>query len=211
MNGPVRVVALLSALLLAPATWAGQASEAAPVAPTAALPAARFAPGRYQVVAPQTKVHFHVKSLLGAFDGDFIDPTGAVTIDAAHPNNAAIDISFPVEKMSTGEPANDVMLKGDNLFDAAKFPFVRFLAADALIGSSEAMTITGELTMHGQTRPISITAHLTGIVPDATGGKPSLHFSGETSVLRSDFEMGFGRPFVSNRVDLTIDASFHPD
>ncbi|WP_088183526.1 YceI family protein [Sphingobium sp. Z007] len=194
MRRPAQAALLLSIVALAPA---------------AAPPPALYAPGRYQVDSVATKVHFRVKALVGGYEGDFVAPDGAVTIDPARPDRAAVDISFPVEKLATGDASTDAMLKGDSFFDMAHFPTIRFTAQNAPLARSDAPTpIAGELTMHGQTRPVTLSVRLVGTTPDEAPGLSTLHFVGAMTVERSQFGMGFGRPFVADKVDLGIDAIF---
>lgn len=195
---PTRAILLLGLIACAPAA-------AAPAGEASSL----FGPGRYLVDSQATKVHFHVKALAGSYAGDFVEPEGGVVIDPAHPDRADVDIRFPIEKMTTGDASTDAMLKGDSFFDMARFPTVRFVAREApLAGSASASIIPGELTMHGQTRAVSLSVRLTGVTPDEAPGIATLHFSGSMTVERSQYGMGFGRPFVSDKVDLTIDAIF---
>ena len=178
------------------------------LAPAAASPAL-YPPGRYAVDAQSTSVHFHVKAVVGKYEGDFRAPTGAVTIDPARPDRAAIDISFPLESMTTGDGSTDAMLKGGSFFDMAQYPTVRFSAAEApLVDLHGETKIDGELTMHGQTQPVTLTVHLVGVTPDEVPGLSTLHFTGTMAVERSRFGMGFGRPFVADKVDLAVDAIF---
>ena len=196
---PTRILAgaLLTALLLMPAS-----AEV-----TSETPAYDFSPGHYAVDRAHTTVHFRVSSLFGAYQGDFIEPTGEVLIEPDRPRHAHIDISFPVSRLTTGDASTDQMLKSASFFDSDRYPTVRFTADDAPIGNDQ-LKIDGHLTMHGQTRPLSITARFAGIRMEEGATHPSLHFTGEASVKRSEFGMGFGRPFVANNVDLTIDATF---
>jgi polyisoprenoid-binding protein YceI len=169
---------------------------------------APFPPGRYLVDAERTTVHFTVKQFpFGHYEGKFVNPTGAVTIDPDHDRRADIDITFPVEQLTTGDSFTDDMLKGSNFFDAAQFPTARFVATDVPLGG-DSIAVHGKLTMHGVTRTVSVSARLADIQTEADTGQSTLHFTGETAIKRSDFKMGFGRPFVSNRVTLTIDAHF---
>ncbi|WP_420144374.1 YceI family protein, partial [Sphingobium sp.] len=173
---------------------------------------ALYAPGRYMVDGDATKVHFRVKALIGGYEGDFLHPEGTVVIDPAHPDRAMVDIRFPVEKMTTGDSSTDAMLKGGSFFDMDQYPMIRFAAQDApLIGGDAPTPIAGQLTMHGQTRPVTLSVRLTGTTPDEAPGLSVLHFAATMAVERSDYGMGFGRPFVSDRVDLTIDAIFRRD
>ncbi|EQB31484.1 YceI family protein [Sphingobium ummariense] len=197
-----RALALLGVLASVPASFAAQAAP---------LSAARFQPGHYAVDTVQTRVHFQAKSLFGAYRGDFVEPMGAVAIDPQRGDHAAIDIRFPIGKLTTGDASTDSMLKGSSFFDMDHYPEVRFVASDTAIGNGDTLRIDGKLTMHGQTRPIAIAARLAGISPDPATGRPRLHFTGQANVRRSQFGMGFGRPFVSNRVYLDIDATFTQD
>lgn len=205
MRTSARLILLCSMVAFVPAT-------AAPPAVTPPAPPARaalYAPGHYAVDSEATKVHFHVKALVGGYEGDFLAPEGSVVIDPVHPDRATVDIRFPLEKLTTGDASTDAMLKGDSFFDMARFPTVRFAAQDAPLVSGDAPTpVAGELTMHGQTRPVILSVRLVGTSPDEAPGLSVLHFAGTMSVERSHYGIGFGRPFVSDKVDLAIDAIF---
>lgn len=186
----------MTALLLAPASVAGSSPASAD-----------FPPGRYAVDTRQTTVHFRVNSLLGAYQGDFVEPTGQVVISPDRPGRAKIDISFPVARLTTGDSSTDQMLKGSSFFDMDRYPIIRFTADDTPI-SGDKIQVSGRLNMHGQTRPLTINAQFAGSRIDEGSPHPSLRFTGDASVKRSQFGMGFGRPFVANRVTLTVDATF---
>lgn len=205
MRTPARLALLFGMVALVPAT------AAPPVVPPLAPPvrAAFYAPGHYAVDSDATRVHFHVKALVGGYEGDVLAPQGSVVIDPARPDRATVDISFPVEKLTTGDASTDAMLKGDSFFDMGQYPTIRFTAQDAPLVNGDAPTpVAGELTMHGQTRPATLSVRLVGTTPDEAPGLSVLHFTGTMTVERGQYGMGFGRPFVSDHVDLTIDAIF---
>jgi polyisoprenoid-binding protein YceI len=203
MRAPARAVLLLGMMALV------SAAIATPPPLPSTTPAPLFAPGRYAVDSAATKVHFHAKALVGGYEGDFVAPQGSVVIDPARPDRAQVDISFPVERLTTGDGSTDAMLKGDSFFAVAKFPIVRFTAQDAPLGRGDRdIPIPGMLTMHGQTRPVTLTVRLVGVTPDEAPGLSVLHFTGTMAIERSQYGMGFGRPFVSDTVSLTIDALF---
>lgn len=205
MRMPARLALLFSMVALVPAT------AAPPVIPSPAPPARAmlYAPGHYAVDSAATRVHFHVKALVGGYEGDFLAPEGSVVIDPARPDRATVDIRFPVEKLTTGDASTDAMLKGDSFFDMAQYPAIRFTAQDApLVNGDTPTPVAGELTMHGQTRPVTLSVRLVGTTPDEAPGLSVLHFAGTMTVERSHYGMGFGRPFVSDHVDLAIDAIF---
>jgi polyisoprenoid-binding protein YceI len=175
--------------------------------PALSAPAA-IAPGVYAVDSQQTNVAFSVRQFaISRLTGQFVAPTGALVVDAARPDRARIDISFPIARLTTGKPSADRLLKGGTMFDAARYPQARFVASNVPIGGATA-TVEGTLMLHGVTRPLSFPARLTGARTDAASGATTLSFTGDATINRSDFGMGFGRPIVSNRVDLVISASF---
>ena len=166
--------------------------------------------GRYTVDQAATHVHFHVKALVGKYEGDMREPTGEVVIDPDHPDRASVDIRFPVETLTTGDASTDSMLKGESFFDMRRYPTVRFTADSAPLATAEGDTqIDGQLSMHGTTLPTTLAVRLVGVTPDEAPGISTLHFTGAMTVERSKFGMGFGRPFVADRVELAIDAIFH--
>lgn len=172
-------------------------------------PVSLFAPGHYQVDSAATKAHFHVKALIGGYEGDFVAPEGSVTIDESHPGRAVIDIRFPVDRLTTGDESTDAMLKGASFFDVKHFPTVEFTATDApIVTTSAATPVAGQLTMHGQSRPVTISVRLTDTTAGDAEHGAALHFSGNLTIDRSQFGMGFGTPFLSDRVNLTVEAFF---
>jgi polyisoprenoid-binding protein YceI len=181
---------------------------AGPAGITAEAP---YAPGRYLVDPAETSVHFTVKQLpFGHYAGRFVEPAGTVTIDSGRASRASVDIAFPVEKLTTGDMSTDALLEGSSFFDAGRFPMVRFTGADVPLAGDD-IPVRGDLTMHGITRPVTFTARLAGIRSEAGAAHPQLRFTGDAAVRRSEFAMGFGRPFVSNRVELRIEASFRAE
>lgn len=108
MRRPARAILLIGMIALVPAAQAG--------------PPPLYGPGHYQVDDMATRVHFHVKALVGGYEGDFVAPEGMVVISPDRPDRAAVDIQFPVEKMTTGDASTDAMLKGDSFFRHGAFP-----------------------------------------------------------------------------------------
>jgi polyisoprenoid-binding protein YceI len=203
MRAPARAILLAGMMVLVPA------AVATPPPASSLSQAPLFTPGRYVVDSAATKVHFHAKALVGGYEGDFLAPQGSVVIDPARPDRAQVDISFPVERLTTGDASTDAMLKGDSFFAGTKFPIVRFTAQDAPLARGDRdIPIAGLLTMHGQTRPVTLTVRLAGVTPDEAPGLSVLRFAGTMAIERSHYGMGFGRPFVSDTVSLTIDALF---
>jgi len=74
-------------------------------------------------------------------------------------------------------------------------------------GDNEAV-IDGMLTLNGVTKPVSITARLTGAGANPMNRKQTVGFTGTARIKRSDFNVSFAIPMVTDTVDLDITAAF---
>lgn len=201
----MRVAALL---LLAAVAAAPLAAQQMPTEVPGKANTALVQPGTYTVDAGHTLVTFRVNHLgFSMYHGQFGNPTGSLVIDPKKPNEAKVDVSFPIDSVSTTSDALDKHLKGADFFDAAKHPAGRFTSTAVTVSGQDA-TITGNLTLRGVTRPVTLRAKFIGAGPSPMGGKLNVGFSATTSIKRSEFGMTYGIPMVSDNVDLTIDAAF---
>ena len=195
------------ALLAVAAIAAPIAAQMPTKAPGSANPAL-VQPGTYSVDAGHTLITFKVNHLgFSLYHGQFGNPTGTLMIDPKKPSTAKVDVSFPIDSVSTTSEALDKHLKGPDFFDAAKFPAGRFTSTAVTVSGKDA-TITGNLTLKGVTKPVTLKAHFIGAGPSPMGGKLNVGFSATTTIKRSDFGISYGVPMVSDAVDLTIDAAF---
>lgn len=164
--------------------------------------------GTYSVDSGHTLVTFRVNHLgFSWYHGQFGNPSGSLVIDPKKPTEAKVDISFPIDSVSTTSEALDKHLKGADFFDAANHPAGRFTST-AIQVSGQTATITGNLTLKGVTRPVTLQAQYIGAGPSPMGGKLNIGFSAKTKIKRSDFGISYGIPMVSDDVDLVIDAAF---
>lgn len=176
-------------------------------APGSANPAL-VQPGTYTVDAGHTLVTFKVNHLgFSEYHGQFGNPTGSLVIDPKKPGEAKVDVSFPIDSVSTTSEGLDKHLKTPDFFDAAKYPAGRFTST-AVNVSGQTATITGNLTLKGVTKPVTLQARFIGAGPSPMGGKLNIGFAATTTVKRSDFGISYGIPLVSDNVELTIDAAF---
>lgn len=201
----MRIAALLAITLAAASPLiAQQMPTEAPGKPNPAL----VQPGAYTVDPAHTLVTFRVNHLgFSEYHGQFGNPTGSLTIDPKNPGQAKVDISFPIDSVSTTSDALDKHLKGADFFDAAKHPAGRFTSTAVRV-SGQTAAITGNLTLKGVTRPVTLQAKFVGAGNSPMGGKLNIGFAATTTIKRSDFGISYGVPMVSDTVDLTIDAAF---
>jgi polyisoprenoid-binding protein YceI len=145
----------------------------------------------------------------------FGDVTGSLTIDPANPAAAQVDVTIPVAKVTTASAGlTRHMLKpaGDN----GKADFFGATPADATFKSTSVMVgadgtsarITGDLTLNGVTKPVTLDATLAGAGTNPFTRAATVGFHAKTTIKRSDFAVSYGVPFVSDEVRLDITAAF---
>lgn len=200
---PMRTALLLAAVLLA-APLTAQPSGI----PGAADPS-RVQAGTYKVDPAHTQVRWKVSHLgFSNFDGFFADPTGTLTIDPRRPDAAKLSIVIPMEKVVSTSSALDKHLRNADFFDVAKYPTATFVST-RIQPQGQRARITGNLTLHGVTRPVVLDARFVGAGNNPRGDKAlNIGFEASTKFKRSDFGISYAVPAISDTVELQINAAF---
>jgi polyisoprenoid-binding protein YceI len=169
---------------------------------------ARVTAGTYKADSAHTQIAFTVNHLgFNAYHGLFGDSTGTLTLDPAKPSAAKVDIEIPMSGITTTSAKLTEHLKGADFFDAAKFPTARFQST-AVMASGTNATITGNLTIKGVTKPVTLNAKFIGAGKGPMNGADTVGFEATTSIKRSDFGISYGVPLVSDEVPLEITVAF---
>ena len=129
-----------------------------------------------------------------------LDPKalGATTLDA----------TIDTTKVGTLNAALDTHIKAPDFLDVAKFPMATFKATAVKSTGASTAEITGDLTLHGVTRPVTLQASFTqgGLSP--IDKKYTLGFQAKGVIKRSEFGVKSYVPNISDDVTLQIDAEF---
>ncbi|MES2291647.1 MAG: YceI family protein [Pseudomonadota bacterium] len=206
-----KLVALAAAIAVATPIIAQQAMQT----PGQKNPAA-ITGGSYTTDPNHTLVMWEVDHLgFTPYWGIFGDVNGTLQFDPKKPNAAKVDVTIPVSKVvtaSTGLTAH--LLRAGK--DGGKPDFFGPTPADArfvstkVVASGQNATITGNLTLNGVTKPVTLAAKFYGAgkMPAQMGGKEGLGFEATATIKRSDFGISMGIPMVSDAVHLKIAAGF---
>jgi polyisoprenoid-binding protein YceI len=196
--------ALFAIALLAATPLAAQ--QAAPLPGQA--DAARIAAGTYAVDTGHTQVSFTVNHFgFSQFTGQVGGTTGSLTIDPKNPAAAKLDVTIPTSGIVTTVKALDAHLATPDFFDAAQYPTARFVSTKVVAHGSHA-TITGNLTLHGVTKPVVLDTQFVGAGDNPMSKKLNFGFAATATIKRSAFGMDKYVPFVSDEVKLQINAAF---
>ena len=158
-------------------------------------------PKTYEVDGAHSRVGFSVTHLqLSEVEGRFGDYQGTINWDAEKPANSKIKFTVKADSIDTDNDRRDGHLKSPDFFDTAKYPTLTFetTSVEALSGNKYALT--GDLTMHGVTKRITVPATIRGPVDAMGNGSLSLGFSTTFKVNRFEYGVGAGWKGGSDKV-----------
>ena len=157
-------------------------------------------------------VEFAVKHMMIAtVKGRFGVVHGTVTTDDADPAKGVAQIEIDVDSIDTREPQRDAHLRSADFFDAEKFPKLTFRSSRITDISGDRFKLSGDLTIHGVTREVTLDVTSEGRGRDPWGGDRA-GFSATTKIKRSDFGLTWnqaletGGLLVSDDVKITLDV-----
>jgi polyisoprenoid-binding protein YceI len=140
--------------------------------------------------------------------GVIAQPTGTLTLDKANPAASKVSIDVPIANLTTGIPALNEHLAKAEFFDVAKFPKATFVSTSVKTDGPTGATITGNLTIKGITKPVTLDAEFYGAGANPMNKKENVGFIATGTIKRSDFGMGMAVPVVGDAVELKIIAAF---
>ena len=154
-----------------------------------------------------TRIGFDVGHLgFSRTHGDFRQFDGTVSFDPAKPAQTRISVNIDVNSLDTGWAARDEHLRKADYFDVARFPAMRFVSTQVRPAGKDQLNITGNLTLHGVTRPVILLTRINKIGINPMNQKRVAGFTATTTLKRSDFGMTTAIPAVTDEVSVRIDG-----
>ena len=136
---------------------------------------------------------------------------GSMLLDKADLTKSSISVTLPLEGLDTGVAKLDEALKSPDFLDAAKYPTITFKSSKVEKTGESGLRITGNLTVHGVTKPVTLDAkvnkiglfEIPGVIKAQAAG-----FDATTVIKRSDFGVSKYVPAVSDEIPvrITLDA-----
>ena len=172
--------------------------------------AAGVAPkGVYKFDEQHTQVLFAIRHIgLSTFYGRLGKVSGTLNFDQAKPENSSLNVAVDTTTIDTHVPELDISVPND-LFQANKFPTATFVSTSVAKTGDNTGTVTGNLTIAGVTKPVTL--HVTFNGGRGTGEPMQpyrLGFDATAALKRSDFGLThvMWTGFVSDEVTLMIEA-----
>jgi polyisoprenoid-binding protein YceI len=156
------------------------------------LPAAVAAqPVVYKADPVHSSVTFTIRHFVSEVDGRFKDFDGTIKYDAQHPADSSVQFTVQAASISTGNDDRDKHLKSPDFFDAAKFPALSFASTKVVAKGANAFDVTGNLTIHGVTKTVTVPASFLGTVKMQKGEKAG--FQASFTLNRLDYGVSWNR------------------
>jgi polyisoprenoid-binding protein YceI len=129
---------------------------------------------------------------------------GTLVFDEQHPAKSSVEVTLPMSKLDTHVAALDSHLKQADFLDADKYPTVTFKSTSVQPLGGHKFKVTGNLTVHGVTKPVVLSATLNKVGVHPMSKAPSIGFDATTSIKRSDFGVGAYVPNVGDQLTIRI-------
>ncbi len=123
--------------------------------------------------------------------GTFNDWSGMIEVDRANPAASSVTATIAVASIDTRDKKRDEHLLSPELFDAKMHPTITFRSRRVTI-AGENLQVTGDLTLHGQSREITLDVEYNGLNQDPWGNA-RVHYSARTTIHRKDFDLGWNQ------------------
>jgi polyisoprenoid-binding protein YceI len=175
--------------------------------------------GAYVMDKPHTSVTFRVSHMgFSRYTARFASIDGRLKFDPAKPAAMAVEATIDPQSLTLNAPPAGFhdQLMGPSFFDAAKFRTITFKSTKVALTGPHAAKVTGDLTLHGVTKPVTLDVTYNGGYPanamDPGGAR--IGFSAHGTIKRSAFGMGFGVPApgstmgVGDDVEVMIETEF---
>jgi polyisoprenoid-binding protein YceI len=175
--------------------------------PVGALPMA----GRWTIDPQRTRVGFVAPHLMVAkVRGGFKNVAGTVSVGTGV-TDSWVDVTVDTASIDTGRPLRDAHLRSADFLDSDNHPHMRFQSTELEVCGSTSARVTGDLTLKGVTRPVTLDLEFLGKTTDEQGA-PKVAFEATASIDREEFGLVWNRALeaggvlVGRRIELQIEA-----
>jgi polyisoprenoid-binding protein YceI len=168
-----------------------------------------FAADTYTIDKNHSDVSFQVRHFVSKVRGGFTDFDGTIQIDQARPEASSVVFAIKAASINTNNEDRNKHLSSPDFFDTAKFPEISFKSTKIAPAGKDKYNVTGNFTMHGVTKEITLPVEFTGTARDPRGDERA-GFELATTVNRKDYGIKWnkaldnGSLMLSDNVAVTI-------
>ena len=169
--------------------------------------------GTYTIDPAHSRIGFVARhAMVTKVRGSFNAFSGSGYFDADHPENSKLELIVQAASIDTGNADRDAHLRSNDFFDMDAYPEITFSSTAIERVDDEHYRVSGDLTIKGVSRPVSVDFELSGSATDPFGNQ-RIGLEGTTTINRKDFGVTWNAPLeaggvlVSEKVVLEFDVS----
>jgi polyisoprenoid-binding protein YceI len=144
----------------------------------------------YKIDKSHSEAVFQVRHLVTKVRGRFTDFEGTVQLDDERPELSSVNFTIHATSIDTAEKDRDTHLRSADFFDVEKFATITFASTGVAKRGSDTFDVTGNLTIHGVSKPITLPVTHLGTAKDPWGNE-RVGFEAETSINRKDYGLAW--------------------
>ncbi|PSL45390.1 polyisoprenoid-binding protein YceI [Chitinophaga niastensis] len=146
-------------------------------------------------------------------EGSFKDYTAKITSSKEDFSDAVVELTANVASINTENEQRDGHLKSPDFFDAAKYPTLTFKSTSFKKVGDKQYKVTGDLTLHGVTKPVTLDVVLNGTTTNPMSKKTVAGFKITGTIKRADFGVAAGMPtaMLGDEVAIRANTEFIKD
>jgi polyisoprenoid-binding protein YceI len=166
------------------------------------------APETFQFDKNHTLVGFRIRHFVSKVEGRFRDFEGTIALDRQNPSASKVDLTIQTASVDTAVENRDKDLRSSNFFDVEKFPTMTFKSTKIEPRGGDTYEVTGDLTIKGVTKPVTLTVKSGGFVKLKGVEKAGFEVTGKLD--RTQFGVTWNRALegggtmLSDDVDINI-------
>jgi polyisoprenoid-binding protein YceI len=169
--------------------------------------------GDYTIDPTHSRIGFVARhAMVSKVRGSFNEFAGTGVLDVENPSNSRIDLTIQTASIDTRNTDRDAHLRSNDFFDMDTYPEIRFISAATDQVDGDHFQVTGDLTIKGVTKSVTVDFEYTGAAVDPYGNQ-RIGFEGSTTINRKDWGVSWnaaleaGGVLVGEKVVLEFEVS----
>ncbi len=167
----------------------------------------------WQIDPSHSRAHFSVRHMMVAnVRGEFAKVSGTVRLDSSDVTRSVVEAAVDTASISTGDAQRDAHLKSPDFFDVEIYPAIQFRSTQIVQKGAGELAVTGDLTLHGVTRPVVLDVEMEDLELKDPWGNIKRGATATTKINRKDFGLAWnvvletGGFVVGDEIKITLDV-----
>jgi polyisoprenoid-binding protein YceI len=162
----------------------------------------------YKADPVHSKIGFTIRHFVSEVDGRFNVFDGTIKYDPQHPADSSVQFTVQAASINTANDDRDKDLRSPNFFDVAKFPTLSFTSTKVTPKGADTFDVTGNLTIHGVTKTVTVPAKFRGSLKTPMGERAG--FESSFTINRLDYGVTWNRAIegggsiLGDNVDIAV-------